>query len=131
MTYRIKSIIAHKFRSFLNFWNSALVPPSPHPPPPLPLDNSGFTPPYFPLFPPTTYILPLPINPPPPILQDRNFLIHAFPHNGTLLKQHYIRHSPIGSWNPESTLSLYSSFRLTISGKKKKKKIVKCNAHFA
>lgn len=76
MTHHIKSIIAHKFRSSWKFWNSALVPPSPPPP----LDNSGFTPPYFPLFSPTTYILPLPINPPPKkILQDKNFLIHAFP----------------------------------------------------
>ena len=29
------------------------------------------------------------------------------------------KYSPIGSWNPESTLSLYNSFRLTISGGEK------------
>lgn len=119
MTHHIKSIIAHKFRSSWKFWNSALVPPSPPHSPWIILDSHHHIFPFFPLQP---IYYPYQLIPPP---KKKSYKIKIswsmpFPHNGTLLKQHYIRHSPIGSWNPESTLSLYSSFRLTISGKKKK-----------
>lgn len=78
---------------------------------------------FFPFF--LQPIVYTPSNYNPPTLRGKNFLIHAFPNTGTLSEQLYIRHSPIGSWNPESTLSLYSSFRLTISGQKN----IEYNAH--